>query len=79
MVDAKKQQGYEPTSETRAIVAKHLGDGAYFDSGYNKNITLKKGEAERRFQLVSEIEYDFQIAINKGTHYMGKAVVNFYL
>lgn len=58
MVDAK-QKGFEPSSETRALVAKSLGDGAHFDSGYNKNITLKRTEAERRFKLVSEIEYDF--------------------
>ena len=77
MVDAAK--GYDPSSETRALVAKILGDGAHFDSGYNKNITLKKTEAERRFELVDEIEYDFQIAINKGDHYIGIAVVNFYL
>ena len=58
MVDAK-QQGYDPSNETRSLVVKHLGDKAHFDSGYNKNITLKKTEAEKRFELVNEIEYDF--------------------
>jgi hypothetical protein len=28
---------------------------------------------------VSEIEYDYQLALNKGKYYMGKAVINFYL
>ena len=60
-------------------MAKHFGDKAHYDTGYNKNITLRRTEAEKRFELVKEIEYDFQIAINKGDHYMGKAVVNFYL
>jgi len=29
--------------------------------------------------LVQEIEYDFQLALNKGDYYLGNAVINFYL
>ena len=38
---------------------KHLGSKAFFEQGYNKSVTLKKTEAERRKAIVSEIEYDF--------------------
>ena len=71
--------GYVPSPEVRALITKHLGDVVTLDSGYNKNVTLKQTEAKKRDELVSEIEYDFQLALNKGNHYIGKAVVNFYL
>ena len=49
------------------------------DTGFRSSVHLKKTEAEIRSKLVSEIEYDFQLALNKGSHYLGKAVINFYL
>lgn len=78
-MESTKTEGYVPSPECRAMIVKHLGDAAILDAGYNKNITLKKSEAERRCELVSEIEYDFQLALNKGQFYMGKAVINFYV
>ncbi len=78
MVESKPA-GYIPSPEVRALITKHLGDVVTLDSGYNKNVTLKQTEAKKRDELVSEIEYDFQLALNKGNHYLGKAVVNFYL
>jgi len=42
-------------------------------------VCLKKSEAEMRASLVTEIEYDFQLALKTGEHYLGKAVINFYL
>ena len=29
--------------------------------------------------MIQEIEYDFQLALNKGEYYIGNAVINFYL
>jgi hypothetical protein len=73
------ETGYVPSEVERALITLHLGDAPMLDKGYNANITLKKEEAEKRCELVSEIEYDFQLALNKGDYYIGKAVVNFYL
>lgn len=78
MVEPSKDS-YVPSDESKALITKHLGLQATLDPGYNKSVTLKKSEAERRRELVGEIEYDFQLALNKGSHYLGKAVVNFYL
>jgi hypothetical protein len=71
--------GYVPSEVERALITIHLGDAAMLDKGYSANITLKKEEAEKRCELISEIEYDFQLALNKGDYYIGKAVINFYL
>lgn len=82
MVEATQSaapSGYVPSEAERALITIHLGDAAMLDKGYNANITLKKEEAEKRAELISEIEYDFQLALNKGDFYIGKAVVNFYL
>ena len=40
---------------------------------------MTQTEAERREQLIEDVEYDFQLALNKGEHYLGNAVINFYL
>jgi hypothetical protein len=76
---AAAPSGYVPSEAERALITIHLGDAAMLDKGYNANITLKKEEAEKRTELITEIEYDFQLALNKGDYYIGKAVVNFYL
>lgn len=76
MVESK---GYTPSKDFCDLVLKHLGSNATLDQGFAKNVTLKKSEAVRRKELVSEIEYDFQLALNLGKHYLGKAVINFYL
>jgi len=49
------------------------------NKSYSAPVCLKKSEAEMRASLVTEIEYDFQLALNTGEHYLGKAVINFYL
>ena len=77
MVESSTQ--YEPTQEARALIFRHLGDEAIIDSGYKKQVLLTKDQAIRRAQLVSDIEYDFQLALQKGAYYLGKAVINFYL
>ena len=56
MVESK---GYTPSSEFCDLVLEHLGTNATIDQGFTKNVTLKKTEAIRRKELVSEIEYDF--------------------
>ena len=40
---------------------------------------LSKEQAAKRRELLSEIEYDFQVALQKGDYYLGNAVVNFYV
>jgi hypothetical protein len=53
--------------------------GHFVDPGYKKTVNISKEEADKRSKIVTEIEYDFQLAILKGTHYFGKAVINFYV
>lgn len=50
---------YSPSEVERLLVAKHLGDAPMYDPGFKNTVTLKQEEAERRFQLISDIEYDF--------------------
>lgn len=70
---------YQPSDKEKQLVAQHLGAAALYDAGYKASVTLSKAEAMVRHGLVSDIEYDFQLALNKGEQYLGKAVVNFYL
>lgn len=77
MVESAK--GYTPSDEERGLVVQHLGDLHTFDEGYNRNVTLKLTEAKARKAMVEEVEYDFQLALNAGEYYLGKATINFYL
>jgi len=49
------------------------------DPDYKSSVLLSKTEADKRKELISEIEYDYQLALNKGDCYLGSAVINFYL
>jgi hypothetical protein len=40
---------------------------------------LSKVEVERRKEIASDIEYDYQLALQKGEYYLGNAVINFYV
>jgi hypothetical protein len=60
------------------MMDEHL-PGHFVDPGYKKTINISKEEAEKRSTIVTEIEYDFQLAIMKGDYYFGKAVINFYV
>jgi hypothetical protein len=75
MVDA----AYKLTDEEMNLCQQHLGKNIIFDPNYKQQVHLQQSEAQTRSQLVSEIEYDFQLALNVGNYYLGKAVVNFYL
>jgi hypothetical protein len=33
----------------------------------------------RRAELVSDIEYQYSLALNHGDHYLGQAVIKFYV
>lgn len=70
---------YTPSEDNKALIFKHLNDGAIIDAGYKKTVTLKQTEAKRRAELISNVEYDFQLALNTGDYYLGGAVINFYL
>ena len=39
----------------------------------------KKRDAESRFDLIRDIEYDFILALRKGKHYLGQATLRFHL
>ena len=56
-----------------------MGPGAIIDKKFKSTVVLSREQASQRKSLISEIEYDFQLALQKGDHYLGKAVINFYL
>ena len=57
----------------------HLDDSALIDEKFKANILLSKEEAEKREELIEEVEYHFQLALKKGDYYLGSATINFYL
>ena len=61
------------------MIVKHLGDGAIVDKKFKSSVVLTKEQAEIRRSLITEIEYDFSIALQKGDYYLGNAVINFYI
>ena len=82
MVEANedsKTDEYTPTAEEQLLITKHLGDNAIVDKKYKSTVVLSREQADKRKSLILEIEYDFQIALQKGDFYLGNAVVNFYL
>ena len=79
MVEASDQAGFRPNENEQALILQHLGDEAIVDEKFKATVTLSRTQAEKREELVQEIEYDFQLALNKGDYYLGNAVINFYL
>ena len=69
---------FQPTEEEKKMLDEFL-PGHTVDPGYKKIINISKDEAIKRADLVSEIEYDFQLALMRGSYYYGKAVINFYV
>ena len=82
MVEANedsKTDEYTPTSEEEQLIVKHLGDPVIVDKKFKQTVVLSQEQAKKRKDLILEIEYDFQVALQKGDHYLGNAVINFYL
>jgi hypothetical protein len=75
----EKNQDFIPTEEEKALIARHLGQGVVVDTGYKKTVNLSLEEADARARCVSDIEYDFSLALQKGEYYIGNATINFYL
>ena len=82
MVESNQPSGqtaYKPSAEEQKLIIESLGEGALVDEFFKANVTLSKEQAETRERLISEIEYDYQLALRKGDYYIGSAVINFYL
>ena len=82
MVEANEDQKtdeYTPSSEEQLLIVKHLGDANIIDKKFKSTVVLSREQAAKRKELILEIEYDFQIALQKGDYYLGNAVINFYL
>jgi len=77
--DAKATDGFEPSKEEQVMMLQHLGDETIVDKQHKVTVNLTKLEAEKRASLVEEVEYNFQLALNKGDYYLGSAQINFYL
>ena len=74
-----KEGVFGPTEAEKRIILKNLGDDAVVDPGYKGSYLLSQVESEKRAEVVSDIEYDFQLALRKGEYYLGNAVINFYV
>jgi hypothetical protein len=62
------------------LITKYLGtEGVIIDAGYKGSVLLKETQAQRRKELVSDIEYTFSLALNHGSNYLGQAKICFYL
>ena len=82
MVEANedsKTDEYTPTSEEEQLIVKHLGDAVIVDKKFKQTVVLSVEQAAKRRELIQEIEYDYQVALQKGDYYLGNAVVNFYI
>ena len=82
MVEANaevKTDEYTPSEAEQLLITKHLGDHAIVDKKYKATVVLSREQADKRRSLIREIEYDFQLALQKGDYYLGNAVINFYL
>ena len=82
MVEAtqeNKTDDYTPSEEEQILITKFLGDAAIVDKKFKQTVVLTLEQAEWRKSIIQEIEYDFQLALQKGNYYLGNAVINFYL
>ena len=83
MVEANKQDAkndeFQPSDQERVLLVKHLGNDYRVDPKFKTTVVLSKTEANTRKSLIKEIEYDYQLALQKGDYYLGNAVINFYL
>lgn len=80
-METESAKTFEPSADQSALIAKHLNqDSTILDPYYgDTNIVLTQLAADRRAELVSDIEYNFSLALNKGSNYLGQAEINFYL
>ena len=68
------------TPEEQALITKYLGtEGVIIDSNFKSTAVLKETEAHRRKELISDVEYQFALALKHGDHYLGQASITFYL
>lgn len=74
-----KEGVFGPTEAEKKLMLKHLGETASVDPEYKASVLLSKVEVERRKEIASDIEYDYQLALQKGEYYLGNAVINFYV
>jgi len=79
MVEEIKTEDYEPTMDEQVLILKHLGDHAIVDKKFKACVVLSKEQAQKRRDLLLDVEYDYQLALQKGDYYLGNAVINFYL
>jgi hypothetical protein len=77
----ESSQASSPASpEELALIAKHLGqEGVIVDANFKTTAILKETEAHRRRELVSDVEYEFSLALKHGDYYLGQAKLRFYV
>ena len=75
----QKSDDYVPSAEEQLLITKHLGDQVIIDKKFKATVVLSREQANWRKSVIKDIEYDFQIALQKGDYYLGNAVINFYM
>jgi len=66
MVEANeenKTSDYTPSDEEQLLILKHLGDGAIVDKKFKSTVVLSREQADKRRSFITEIEYDYQLAL----------------
>lgn len=60
------------SQQERDLITKLLGtEGVIIDSKYKDSVLLTEKQAERRKELIKDVEYTFALGLNKGDHYVG--------
>jgi len=71
--EPEKKEGFEPSEEQKGFLERMFNlDETIVDPEYNStHICLSEVEAGKRAELVSDIEYTYSLALNKGDYYLG--------
>lgn len=66
------------TSKDLDLAKKYLGsDTLIIDAHPKSTHVLKETQAIRRKELVSDIEYNYSLALNHGDYFLGQALICF--
>jgi len=71
MVEKDAEKNVKAEAE-KTLIATYLGTkNVLEDPKYKETAVLKETEAHRRAELVSDVEYNYQIALKKGDYFLG--------
>ena len=60
MVESSQNSAvFKPSDEERDLITQHLGPDAIVDEKFKSTVTLTREQANRRCELIEDVEYDF--------------------